>query len=162
MSEWKAKLGPLGGVSIIRPKQVQREVHIVPAEDGYKMAAAKDLYAALEKAVQYIPTQRIACNGLKCREPHCESCSPEEDVQDALDKAQVELRECLSALSKARGEARETTLTLLEDANMDVWWECSACGGWSEPSDEIEEDRRCRKCGAVADRLIDEINEEDQ
>ena len=52
------------------------------------------------------------------------------------------------------------TLTLIEDAEMEVWWECSACGGLSRVSKAIEKDKRCRKCGAVADELIDELNEE--
>ena len=51
------------------------------------------------------------------------------------------------------------TLTLIEDAKMEVWWECSECGGLSRVSKAIEKDKQCRKCGAVADELIDELNE---
>ena len=52
------------------------------------------------------------------------------------------------------------TLTLIEDPDMEVWWECSECNGLSKVTKAIEKDRRCRRCGAVADQLIDELNKE--
>ena len=54
------------------------------------------------------------------------------------------------------------TLILIEDENMEVFWECSECGGWSPATKAIEKDRRCRKCGTVVDELVDEINEDQE
>jgi hypothetical protein len=45
------------------------------------------LLDAIKGVLPYVVTQVIACNGLKCREPICESCSiePEEAAQRACD-----------------------------------------------------------------------------
>ncbi|GEM_PF-6860577 len=72
--------------------------------NAYLIAAAPELYEALEHAIQWIPMQVIACNGLKCREPHCESCSGEEEAEAAVQQAAKELDICRAALAKARGE----------------------------------------------------------
>lgn len=52
-----------------------------------------------------------------------------------------------------------TVFTLIEDGDMEVWWECSACGELNKPTKAIEKDRKCRHCGAIADELVDELNE---
>lgn len=58
------------------------------------------------------------------------------------------------------GDEEGAILTLVEDANMDVQWECSICGGSSPATKAIEKDRRCRSCGAYVVEFVDELNEE--
>ena len=50
-------------------------------------------------------------------------------------------------------------LTLVEDGNMNIYWECSECGGRSSVTKAIEEDRECRRCGAYVSEFLDELNE---
>lgn len=68
-------------------------------------AVIAELLEALELAIQYVPMQVIACNGLKCREPWCESCCGYEEARDAVEKAQKDLANIRAAITKARGES---------------------------------------------------------
>ena len=74
------------------------------SDTAHLLAAAPELYEALEYAIQWIPMQVIACNGLKCREPHCESCNSEEEAEAAVQQAAKELDICRAALAKAHVE----------------------------------------------------------
>lgn len=67
------------------------------------IAAAPELFEALAKVVQYIPTGAIDCGGMKCREPWCEACSM--DADKAVDEAYKARDESKKALAKAEGKS---------------------------------------------------------
>lgn len=59
-----------------------------------------ELADALRRVSAYVPMQRIACNGLKCREPWCESCNDDETVEGALEDASTDLTILRKVLAK--------------------------------------------------------------
>lgn len=90
--------------------------HDLPRKDRWKaedaerdanarlIAAAPDLYAALESLLGIAPTDTVECRGDKCREPWCVSCFGEDAAQEGLAKVTAKVNAARAALSKARGE----------------------------------------------------------
>ena len=53
---------------------------------------------AIECVLPWVVTQVVACNGLKCREPVCESCSS--DADEAAERACAAYKTAQEALAK--------------------------------------------------------------
>lgn len=73
-------------------------------EDAHLIAAAPELYYALEGMLKYIPDGIVECRGDKCREPWCSSCYGFEEAESALDQIRFDYQRSKVALAKARGE----------------------------------------------------------
>lgn len=72
--------------------------------DAHLISAAPELHYALKAVINYIPCGVVYCQGDKCREPWCGSCNPEEEAEEAIEKAVRDLQMARIALAKARGE----------------------------------------------------------
>ena len=73
--------------------------------NAHLIAAAPDLYAALEKAMQFVPHRVSECNGDKCRMPHCASCNGWDDAEEAMVGIDADSNAARAALAKARGQS---------------------------------------------------------
>ena len=55
----------------------------------------------------------------------------------------------------------ETVFTLIEDANMNVHWECNCNPPQTHAVTQTLERRcQCKRCGKTIDKFVDQINEE--
>lgn len=76
------------------------------AEQKRRADCYDDLLAALEGLVDYVFDDVTACNGLKCREPNCESCSGEEEARAVVQEAHAAEGRARAAIAKAKGSGQ--------------------------------------------------------
>jgi len=60
------------------------------------------LLTAAENALNYMATDVVYCNGMKCREQHCVSCYGEEWAEEAVGRARVAYQALSDAIRAMR------------------------------------------------------------
>jgi len=103
-TEYPAKLSDGSMVVNREAQQFTAEWHRARAQADTlrtQLAAARVVTDAAKVAVNYIIDDVVACCGLKCREPNCQSCCMEDDAEAHVQKA----REARAALTAALSEA---------------------------------------------------------
>lgn len=74
--------------------------------NAHLIAAAPDLYEALEELLRYEPQGVVECRGDKCREPWCASCWGWESATLHVENVETHFKSARAALAKARGEVK--------------------------------------------------------